>query len=108
MGSALSDALNLLWAKFLPQMEERIGVMEAANHALANGSLTPGEQASAAAAAHKLAGVLGTFGLSAGTDLAREAENTYAAGQLSQAETRERLASIVDRLQQMIRSRGTA
>ena len=45
--------------------------------ALANGTLTAPQQEQAGADAHKLAGVLGTFGLKEGTELAREAERLY-------------------------------
>jgi HPt (histidine-containing phosphotransfer) domain-containing protein len=73
----LAEALKLLWQKFLPQMQERIAVLEEASSALEAGSLSAGQRAAAAAAAHKLAGVLGTFGLAEGTDIAREVEGIY-------------------------------
>ena len=47
-----------------------------AAEACASGTLTHAEQQQAAADAHKLAGVLGTFGLNEGTELAREAESS--------------------------------
>jgi HPt (histidine-containing phosphotransfer) domain-containing protein len=76
----IAEALKLLWQKFLPQMQERVAVMEDANRALRAGSLSAEQRAIAAAAAHKLSGVLGTFGLAEGTNLAREAEQIYAPG----------------------------
>ncbi|HEY3706233.1 MAG TPA: Hpt domain-containing protein [Terracidiphilus sp.] len=75
---ALAEALKLLWVRFLPQMQERVAALEAANHALQAGVLSGEQRQEAAAAAHKLAGVLGTFGLITGTELAREAEQIYA------------------------------
>jgi HPt (histidine-containing phosphotransfer) domain-containing protein len=76
--SAIADALKVLWGKFLPQMLERVAVIEDANRVQQAGTLSAAQRAVAAAAAHKLAGVLGTFGLTAATEVAREAEEIYA------------------------------
>jgi HPt (histidine-containing phosphotransfer) domain-containing protein len=76
----IAEALKALWQKYLPQIEERVAVIEDANRALRDGSLSEEQRAAAGAAAHKLAGVLGTFGLSEGTNLARDAEQIYTAG----------------------------
>lgn len=100
----LSAALEQLWVKFLPQMEERLAVLDAAGLALAAGSLTAEERAAAGAAAHKLAGVLGTFGLAEGTALAREAELAYSGHGELEGHTA-RLAEIAQLLNAMVRSR---
>lgn len=76
--SALAEAMNRLWAQFLPQLEERVAALEMAARAVAEGTLTTALREEAVAAAHKLAGTLGTFGLNDGTELAREAEILYA------------------------------
>jgi HPt (histidine-containing phosphotransfer) domain-containing protein len=73
----LTEALDSLWAKFLPELQERVALLERANAALAAGTLSVELRAKANAAAHKLAGVLGTFGLTKGTVLAQEAEIIY-------------------------------
>ena len=73
----LAAAMERIWAQFLPQMYERLGAIDAAVSALAAGNLTTAERAAANSAAHKLAGVLGTFGLTRGTVLAREAEMIF-------------------------------
>jgi HPt (histidine-containing phosphotransfer) domain-containing protein len=75
----LASALDRMWLQFLPQMEERLATLETASAALAANTLSPEQSSAAAAAAHKLAGVLGTFGLARGTDLARELEQHYSA-----------------------------
>lgn len=75
--SALSQALDQLWARFLPQIEERVSILESAAAAISADQLSTAQREAASAAAHKLAGVLGTFGLARGTDLARELEVTY-------------------------------
>src|SRR5215472_2805417 len=73
----LNEALDRLWKQFLPQIEERVATLEAASQALASGVLSDEQRDLAHAAAHKLAGILGTFGLTKGTVLAREAEILY-------------------------------
>jgi HPt (histidine-containing phosphotransfer) domain-containing protein len=75
--SAMSEALDRMWARFLPQMQERVDTLDAAAQAFAAGPLSVEEQEEAQSAAHKLAGVLGTFGLTRGTVLARELEIVY-------------------------------
>jgi HPt (histidine-containing phosphotransfer) domain-containing protein len=75
---SISEALNRLWAKFLPEMENRVSILEIAALAHAEGCLTREQGEAAHAAAHKLAGTLGTFGLHRGTELARQAEVAFA------------------------------
>ncbi len=75
--AALKEALERLWIQFLPQMQERVSKLASAAEALAAGSLSEKQRTEAHDAAHKLAGVLGTFGLTKGTILAREAEIAY-------------------------------
>lgn len=75
--SPLAEALNRLWAKFLPEIETRVATLELAAAAIDAGSLTSELREQACAAAHKLAGTLGTFGLQEGTKAAREAELLY-------------------------------
>jgi HPt (histidine-containing phosphotransfer) domain-containing protein len=74
----MAEALARLWTKFLPDIEQRVAVLEVAAQALAAGSLTTEQRESAHAAAHKLAGTLGMFGLHSGTELARQAELAFA------------------------------
>jgi HPt (histidine-containing phosphotransfer) domain-containing protein len=75
----LSAALDRLWTRFLPELHARVALLESAAQSLAAGSLTTEERQAAQAAAHKLAGVLGTFNLERGTVLARELEHLYEA-----------------------------
>ena len=74
----MAEALARIWTKFLPDLEQRVTILEEAAQALAAGSLNKEQRASAHAAAHKLAGTLGTFGLHRGTDLARQAKLGFA------------------------------
>ena len=105
--AAFAEAMNQLWIRFLPQMEERLAVLESANRAFAEDALPDELRGDAAAAAHKLAGVLGTFGLEKGTELAREAEILYSGTPTASPETKQRLASITTQLVEQIRTRRT-
>ncbi len=98
----LSQALDRLWMQFLPQMRERIEVIEAANAALAADALTIDQRGQANSAAHKLAGVLGTFGLTRGTVLAREAEVIFSSEAAMDASMLPRLHEIAAQLRVMI------
>ena len=71
---AVARALDAMWHKFLPDIRHRVEVLALAAQAAAAGPLREEQRISAHAAAHKLAGSLGTFGLDRGTELARELE----------------------------------
>jgi HPt (histidine-containing phosphotransfer) domain-containing protein len=100
----LNRELDRMWLKFRPQMDERLTTLEAAATALAANALSPNQSADAAAAAHKLAGVLGTFGLARGTDLARQLEQHYSAA-LAPTSAPD-LAAITVELRSLIANRG--
>ena len=76
-GVPLAQALDGLWRRFLPEIAARVAILESAVAALAGDQLRPEQREAAQAAAHKLAGVLGAFGLARGTDLARELEIVF-------------------------------
>jgi HPt (histidine-containing phosphotransfer) domain-containing protein len=105
-GDGFAQAMNRLWAKHLPQMQDRVATLKKAAESLANGSLSGTEQHQAGADAHKLAGVLGTFGLTQGTELAREAETLCGASLHENPRAASRLAEIAERLHVMIASRS--
>lgn len=69
----MAAALDRLWAQHLSEMQKRVAAIAAASQALRAGDAGD-DVATAGAEAHKLAGVLGSFGLHEGTALAREAE----------------------------------
>jgi len=101
----LNEALDRLWIQFLPQMEERVAALEIANAALEARKLSPELCAKAHAAAHKLAGVLGTFDLTRGTILAREAEILYSAEPDTDPEGAARLTVIAAQLRVIVAGR---
>ena len=74
---ALDEALDRMWIQFLPQIKERLDLLDSAAAAFSANNLTIEQHEAASAAAHKLAGVLGSFGLTKGTVLARELEIMY-------------------------------
>ena len=80
--SPMAEVLERLWTKFFPEIEKRLVVLE--NFARTTGearaslpaefAIAP-DRVEAHATAHKLAGILGTFGLTRGTELARQVEH---------------------------------
>ncbi len=103
--SALAAALDRMWVQFLPQTRERVDVLEKAAAEFAAGHLTLEGHETASAAAHKLAGVLGTFGLTRGTVLARELEILYARDTGPSPELAQQLAASAAELRAMIEER---
>ena len=103
--ATLAEALDKLWRQYLPQIQDRVATLEAAASALAHGELSNTGQDAANSAAHKLAGVLGTFGLDQGTVLAREAEEFYSGRSPITDEAKDRLAWIASQIRIMIVSR---
>jgi HPt (histidine-containing phosphotransfer) domain-containing protein len=103
--SALAGALDILWTRFLPEMDGRIAALEAAAEACRSNCLSVEQREDAHGAAHKLAGVLGTFGLSRGTMLARELEAMYSQPFGSDASQTERLSAMAAELRTIVASR---
>jgi len=104
--SILAEAMNRLWVQFLPQIEERVCTLERAAVDLAEGALTSTQREEATSDAHKLAGVLGTFGLDRGTELAREAEQLYSSESALSSVSSGRPAELASQLRGIVASRG--
>jgi HPt (histidine-containing phosphotransfer) domain-containing protein len=102
--NALNQALDRLWYQFLPLMEERIKILETAASAF-SAKKTSFDPEQAANAAHKLAGVLGTFSLAKGTALARELEIAYSRHGGPDPFVAKRLASIASELRTIVANR---
>jgi HPt (histidine-containing phosphotransfer) domain-containing protein len=101
--ASVSEAMARLWAKFLPEIERRVSMLDAAAAALAAGSLAAKERENAHADAHKLAGSLGTFGMHRGTEIARRAELALAVDPV--AATAQELAGWVAEIRTLIHAR---
>jgi HPt (histidine-containing phosphotransfer) domain-containing protein len=102
----MAEALDRLWKQYRATMDERVAILEKTAQILAVREISDDERAEANNAAHKLAGVLGTFGLTRGTVLAREAEILYSGDNGTDPEDAEQLANIVLELKTMIAARG--
>lgn len=100
----ISAALERLWIRFLPEIRARVEILEAAALALAGRTLSPTQRESAASAAHKLAGTLGTFNLAQGTIVARELEQLYGCGHGFSPET---AAQMSKELRELVENRAT-
>ncbi|MGC9222766.1 MAG: Hpt domain-containing protein [Terracidiphilus sp.] len=105
---SLSGAIDGLWRRFLPEIRERVTVLETAAQSVADRKLTLRQREAAQSAAHKLAGVLGTFGLTRGTVLARELELTYARESSPPPSAAASLAQTATALRTMIETRKPA
>ena len=101
----LVEALDLLWARFLPDIRQRTDLLGAAAQACASSRLSTSQREAAHAAAHKLAGTLGTFSLPRGTVLARELELAFSSQIPPEPALAGRLASIAAELRTIIDSR---
>ncbi len=103
--SSLQQALDALWTRFLPELQQRIAILEEAGRAFAGNRLSEKQQEAANIAAHKLAGVLGTFGLTRGTVLARELEILYSRENGPDPAMAEKLGHIAAQLRAIVESR---
>ncbi|SPE24135.1 Two-component response regulator (fragment) [Candidatus Sulfotelmatomonas gaucii] len=102
---ALSQAIDRLWVRFFPEIRERVAVLESAATAVSAKKLSAARREKAQAAAHKLAGVLGTFSLARGTVLARELEVIYSQETSPGSDSGERLAEIAAELRAIVENR---
>lgn len=102
----IAKVLDTMWTRFLPDIRERVAVLESAAAAFAAHTLTASQQEAAHAAAHKLAGALGTFSLAHGTDLARELELLYSGENALDPALGPRLAALAAELRAAVESRN--
>jgi HPt (histidine-containing phosphotransfer) domain-containing protein len=100
----LQEMLQAMWITSRPAILERFLTIRDAQKMLASGSLDEDARKNAESAAHKLAGVLGTFGLPQGTKLASQAEALLASPSLDAMHAGE-LALQLDELEAVITSK---
>ncbi|MEB3830651.1 response regulator [Phormidium sp. CCY1219] len=67
-------AVGKVWERFKDRIGDRVTTLEQASNALKSGELNSDLHAKAQREAHKLAGSLGTFGFSKGSEIAKEVE----------------------------------
>jgi len=69
-----ASLIHALWERNLPQLRERLDLLDQAAAQAKTGTLGDDTRIEAAAIAHKLAGSLGMFGYKDGTTIARDLE----------------------------------
>jgi DNA-binding response OmpR family regulator/HPt (histidine-containing phosphotransfer) domain-containing protein len=94
-------AIKEVWQRFQPRIYEQIKVIERASQDLLAQS-PDGDVQAALAEAHTLAGALGTFGLTKGSQLARKIEMLLQSDRVWESEETRRLQKLVRALRQEI------
>ena len=102
----LHDLLATLWERSRQTISERVEVLRAAHRNLRTNPADKNARRAGADAAHKLAGILGTFGLPDGTNLARRVELLLEASVPLRPFDLEGLQQTIDQLQQMIEAKS--
>lgn len=100
MNDAIETALAEIWQRTRPTVLARVATVERAAAALPAAPLSDERIEAGRCEAHKLAGVLGTFGLKRGTDLARDLEEHL--GGLNAAAEAVRLQRVASDLRAMV------
>jgi HPt (histidine-containing phosphotransfer) domain-containing protein len=100
----MDDLLQGLWVRNYPLLAERMKLLHTAKDKLNAGSLNEQTGKDGEEAAHKLAGILGTFGLPQGSVLASKIEVLLAGGPSICAERATELSSLVEELDAVIAS----
>jgi HPt (histidine-containing phosphotransfer) domain-containing protein len=98
----LHDLLATLWSRSRETISERLDVLRTAHRVLRTTPADKNARRAGADAAHKLAGILGTFGLPEGTNLARHIEVMLDSDTPVRSFDLDTLQRAIDQLQQMI------
>ncbi len=101
----MDDLLQSLWTKNYGLLQERLKLIRDAYDRLAAGSLDNQTRTDAESAAHKLAGILGTFGLPQGSTLASKIETSLAKEAPAGPEFAPQLQSWLTELEAIVASR---
>ena len=101
----LEALLLTLWKNNYPTILERLRILRDAHSELTCGQLDTATRKNAEAAAHKLAGVLGSFGLPEGSKLASSIEVLLAQETSLGPEGRDELGVWLDKLEAVVASK---
>jgi HPt (histidine-containing phosphotransfer) domain-containing protein len=101
---SLDELLNALWKSNYPTLLERVKIMREASEKLAAGTLDAESRQAANSAAHKLSGVLGTFGLPEGSRLASQIEWRFDEKSSADEDSGE-LALLIEKLEAILASK---
>ena len=102
----LHDLLASLWARSRQTIGDRLDVLRATHRTLRTNPADRNARRAGADAAHKLAGILGTFGLPEGTNLARRVELMLESHAPIGSFDLEGLQQTIDQLHQMIEAKS--
>jgi HPt (histidine-containing phosphotransfer) domain-containing protein len=102
----LHDLLATLWSRSRETISERLDVLRTTHRALRANPADKNARRAGADAAHKLAGILGTFGLPDGTNLARHVEVMLESAAPLRPFDLESLQKAIDQLHQMIEAKS--
>jgi diguanylate cyclase (GGDEF)-like protein len=91
-----------VWDKAKPNLLQQVAVVVEAAEVLLSGELPEEMQQQAKQQAHKLAGSLGTYGLAAGSELAKQIETILESERSSVNAQKHRLYSLTSSLQQLV------
>ena len=106
MARQLHELLSTLWSRSRESIAERLDVLRGTLRALRANPADTAARKAGGDAAHKLAGILGTFGLPHGTELARRSEVMLESpGPIRQYDL-ETLQQSIDQLHQMIEAKS--
>jgi HPt (histidine-containing phosphotransfer) domain-containing protein len=103
----LQSLLAGLWDRSRQTVVERIEILQEAKSLATDRRLDEPARLRAVDSAHKLAGVLGTFGLPHGTELAREAEQVFGQEAVIGPADLERLGALLTDLASLVRTANT-
>lgn len=101
---ALYVMLAKIWERSQKNVVEQVEVLEQARVLAVDSKLDEAGRLRAVEAAHKLAGVLGTFGLPRGTELARVAEQAFGKPKGMSHRELERVGAALDELSSLVKT----
>jgi HPt (histidine-containing phosphotransfer) domain-containing protein len=102
----LHDLLATLWSRSRETISERLEVLRTTHRVLRANPADKNARRAGADAAHKLAGILGTFGLPDGTNLARQVEVMLESATPISSFDLEALQRAIDQLHLMIEAKS--
>ncbi|MBV8632070.1 MAG: Hpt domain-containing protein [Silvibacterium sp.] len=103
-GAEIDDLLQALWVKNFPILVERLKAIRVATDQLIRGYIDESARRDGEAAAHKLSGILGTFGLPRGSVLSSKIEALLAGDVLACAQRAAELTCWFQELEAVIAS----
>ena len=104
----ITDRIEAIWRASRPTVLERVAILQSTHRSLtANPDDTPARE-SGREAAHKLAGILGVFGLPRGSELASEIETHLKGSEVLTPEILVALGTLIQELDQVVASKSAS